>query len=39
MTRHSHVEVCRVKAVVDPGNQVTESDEANNTKNYNVYPQ
>ena len=34
-----HVEVCKVKAVVDPGNHVTESDEANNTKNYNVYPQ
>ncbi|HET9481173.1 MAG TPA: CARDB domain-containing protein [Candidatus Polarisedimenticolia bacterium] len=34
-----HVDVCRVTAVVDPGNQVAESDEADNTKIYDVFPQ
>ncbi|HET6342555.1 MAG TPA: CARDB domain-containing protein [Gemmatimonadota bacterium] len=34
-----HVTVCKVKAVVDPGHQVSESNEANNTQFYNVQPQ
>lgn len=33
------VEVCKVKAVVDPANDVPESEEANNTQVYHVDPQ